>query len=121
MVLGRFVRTAIWKRDQYERVVGSVFVRKWWGGKMDVSLEMLRRGLATVYEAKFGSEFGNREEAYRAAEAKAKRDGVGLWGGQRELGLLDRLVGRKKEVLETPRQYKDRMNAAEKGQAGLKK
>lgn len=56
-------------------------------------------GLATTYEAKVGVEFGGREAAYRRAEEKAKRKGVGMWGGKK---------------LESPREYKTRMKAEEK-------
>lgn len=42
---------------------------------------MLKRGLATVYEAKSGVEFGGEgfEKRYRDVEAIAKKRGVGLW------------------------------------------
>lgn len=60
---------------------------------------MLKMGLATTYEAKVGVEFGGREAAYRRAEEKAKRKGVGMWGGKK---------------LESPREYKTRMKAEEK-------
>ncbi|GAB7346624.1 hypothetical protein MBLNU459_g1762t1 [Dothideomycetes sp. NU459] len=120
LVLHRYVRARVWRKDQYERVVASVSVRNWFGWRTDVGLEMLRRGYATVYEAKFGSEFGSREAAYRAAEQKAKAKGVGIWKGGKEPGYLARILGRKGEEMETPRQYKDRMNAAERGEAGPK-
>ncbi|KAJ9625854.1 putative endonuclease lcl3 [Taxawa tesnikishii (nom. ined.)] len=103
LVLRKYVWAKVWRPDQYGRVVASV------------------KGLATVYEAKFGSEFGDMEEVYRRAEETAKRKGVGLWGGEKELSWWDRLMGRKNEVVETPRQFKRRMNAAEKGQAELRK
>lgn len=113
VILRRSVRAYIHRRDQYDRVVATVYVRGWLG-KRDVGLEMLKAGLATVYEAKFGSEFGGQEEAYRNAEQVAKKAGVGMWAAAAEPGLLDRLIGRKPEPLETPRQYKDRMKAVEK-------
>ena len=55
---------------------------------------MLKAGLATVYEAKIGAEFGNFEQKYRAAEEKAKRKKRGMWGA--------------KGKLETPREFKTR-------------
>lgn len=121
LVLRKYVWAKVWRPDQYGRVVASVKVRRWGFWKRDVGLAMLDRGLATVYEAKFGSEFGDMEEVYRRAEETAKRKGVGLWGGEKELSWWDRLMGRKNEVVETPRQFKRRMNAAEKGQAELRK
>ena len=56
---------------------------------------MLKRGLATVYEAKTGVTFGpGLESKYRTAEWWAKRRGKGLWVGAKEKGF------------ETPREYK---------------
>ncbi|ETS88135.1 endonuclease LCL3 [Pestalotiopsis fici W106-1] len=98
-VLGRRVRAKIYKRDQYDRVVATVFVRRFFLRK-DVGLEMLKRGLATTYEAKSGAEFGGLEEKYRAAEAKAKAKKLGIWGG-------------KPEHFESPRDFKTRMNQAD--------
>lgn len=67
---------------------------------------MLKAGMATVYEAKFGSEFGGREARYRAAEARAKARKVGMW---HDPGIVARLFGEKKQKVETPREYKTRM------------
>jgi endonuclease YncB( thermonuclease family) len=58
---------------------------------------MLKVGLATVYEAKSGAEFGGLEEKYKAAEAKAKAKKRGIWSG-------------KPEHFESPREYKTRTN-----------
>ncbi|TKA73329.1 hypothetical protein B0A49_05253 [Cryomyces minteri] len=109
-ILHRHVRAYIYKRDQYERVVATVWVRRWLI-RRDVGLEMLKAGLATVYEAKMGSEFGAYEEKYREAERRAKRAGVGMW---REPGLLARWMGEGKGVLESPREFKTRMTMGEK-------
>jgi endonuclease YncB( thermonuclease family) len=110
-ILNRRVRAYIYRRDQYERVVATVFVRKW-GLRRDVGLEMLKRGLATVYEAKYGAEFGAYEQSYREAEAHAKSRKVGMHS---EPSLTDRLLLRgRKEPLESPRQFKTRMEALEK-------
>ncbi|KAH6854622.1 hypothetical protein B0I37DRAFT_441600 [Chaetomium sp. MPI-CAGE-AT-0009] len=83
-VQGRRVRAFLHRRDQYERVVATVYVRRapFFFPRRDVGLEMLHRGLAVTYEGKTGAEFGGAEtEArYREAEALAKRKGVGLWG-----------------------------------------
>ncbi len=56
-VLNRRIRAYVYKRDQYDRIVATVYV---WKGllRRDVGLQMLRAGLATVYEAKSGAEFG---------------------------------------------------------------
>ncbi|KAK5172185.1 putative endonuclease lcl3 [Saxophila tyrrhenica] len=107
---GRYVRVYPFRQDQYERVVASVYRRRWGVWKQDVGLVMLKRGLATVYEAKRGSEFGDQEEVYRAAELRAKQKGVGMWQDQ---GLINRLLGRKGSS-ESPREYKTRMAQQEK-------
>lgn len=106
----RFVRVYPYRRDQYDRVVCSVFRRKWGFLKTDVGLEMIKRGFATVYEAKFGSEFGEKEAEYRAAEANAKARKVGMW---QEPGFVGRMLGRKQST-ESPREYKTRMTKADK-------
>lgn len=104
-VLGRRVRVRLWRKDQYGRVVGTAHVRKGLF-RRDVSLAMLKAGMATVYEAKFGSEFGGQEQVYREAEEKAKKNRVGLW--KEERSVWDRLMG-KQEYKESPREYKNRM------------
>ena len=71
---------------------------------------MLRNGLATVYETKFGSEFG-RYEKYRKAEHRAKERSVGMWA---KPGLLERwLKGKGGGEVETPRAFKG-MQSVEK-------
>lgn len=60
-----------------------------------MGLEMLKVGLAGVYEAKTGVEFGGEamEKQYKAAEETAKSKRRGMWSG---------------EKLETPREYKSK-------------
>ncbi|KAI5862121.1 SNase-domain-containing protein [Durotheca rogersii] len=98
-LLGRRVRVLIYRRDHYDRIVGTVYVRRFLT-RQDVGLEMLKRGLATTYEAKTGAEFGGLEEEYKAAESIAKTRKLGIWGG-------------KKKAFESPRDYKTRMNVGE--------
>ncbi|KAI0396094.1 SNase-domain-containing protein [Xylariaceae sp. FL0594] len=95
-ILGRRVRAKIYKKDQYDRIVATVYVRRFLI-RRDVGLEMLKMGLATTYEAKSGAEFGGLEAKYKAAEAKAKAKKRGMWSG-------------KPEHFESPRQYKTRTN-----------
>jgi endonuclease YncB( thermonuclease family) len=66
---------------------------------------MLKRGLATVYEAKSGAEFGGEamERRYKKAEWWAKMRGVGLWKDYR----------RNRKEWESPREYKTRMGLEE--------
>lgn len=98
-ILHRRVRAYVYRRDQYDRAVATVYV---WRGllRRDVGLQMLRQGLATVYEAKTGAEFGRVEDKYRQAEWWAKRKKKGMWAG-------------KKGVYESPRDYKKRMGLVE--------
>lgn len=104
------MRAYIYRRDQYDRVVAQVYVRKFLF-KKDVGLEMLRCGLATVYEAKTGSEFGKFEQKYRDAEERARGNKVGMWT---KPSILARLRGEKEGKVESPREYKNRHAAAEK-------
>lgn len=66
---------------------------------------MLKRGLATIYEAKTGAEFGGEEmeRKYRKAELQAKTRGKGLWKDYH----------RKGAEWESPREYKRRMGMME--------
>jgi hypothetical protein len=72
---------------------------------------MLKAGLATVYEAKSGAEFGTSEAKYRAAEEKAKAQQVGMWAKRT---LRQKLTGGGVKAQETPREYKARHTAADK-------
>lgn len=90
-----------------------MYVRKWLL-KKDVGLEMLKIGLATVYEAKTGAEFGAFEEKYRAAERNARERKIGMWT---KPSLIQRLGGASTKAPESPREYKNRHTAAEKKKA----
>jgi endonuclease YncB( thermonuclease family) len=63
---------------------------------------MLKAGMATVYEAKSGAEFGDLEDKYRQVEAQARSRRKGIWSG-------------KQKDFESPRDYKNRINAANEG------
>ncbi len=123
-LLGRRVRAYLFRRDQYDRVVARVVVRRFIFFKRDVGIEMLKRGLATCYEAKTGAEFGGREAQYRVAEAKAKARKRGLWSGNMGKSTSNGTpVGTGSAApgeVETPREYKTRMAAldAETAAAG---
>lgn len=117
-VLQRRVRVYPYRRDQYDRIVCSVVRRRFFFFKQDVGIAMIKRGLATVYEAKFGSEFGGNEEGYREAEEKAKAKKVGMW---QEPGLVSKMLGKSSKPLESPREYKTRMAKNESDAAAEKK
>jgi endonuclease YncB( thermonuclease family) len=101
------VRAKIYKRDQYDRIVATVHVRR---GliRRNVGLEMLKAGLATVYEAKSGAEFGDLESKYRKTEAWAKAKQRGIWSGN-------------PKDFESPREYKNRINAGDNTPPGTLK
>lgn len=107
------------RRDQYDRVVGTAWVRRPIFlplPRKDVGLEMLRAGLATVYEASFGVEFGGFEKEYRQAEKVARDRKTGMWT---QPGLLQRILsGGQDGAVETPRAYKTRMQEKEKEEKG---
>ena len=103
--------------------------------RVDVGLAMIREGMATVYEAKFGSEFGGpeKEKEYREAEREAKDRKKGMWGGakseleketQAEQGWWSWITGGGggggTNKLESPREYKNRMKEMEEGKTGEK-
>ncbi|KAF3911154.1 hypothetical protein AA313_de0208444 [Arthrobotrys entomopaga] len=101
------VRAHLLRRDQYERIVCSVTMKRkgilgHLGFKQDVGLVMLKDGIAQVYEGTYGVEFGKREGMegkYRAAEEDARARKVGIWG----------LKGK----YESPGQYKARFGSKE--------
>ncbi|EPE06710.1 nuclease domain containing protein [Ophiostoma piceae UAMH 11346] len=121
-LLGRRVRAYLYRRDQYDRVVARVIVRRFWFFKRDVGVEMLKRGLATCYEAKSGAEFGGRETEYRIAEAKAKARRKGMWSGSpgRANETATASSGLKAGEVETPREYKTRMATMDTASAAPK-
>jgi endonuclease YncB( thermonuclease family) len=69
---------------------------------------MLKAGLATVYEAKSGAEFGNLESKYRRTEAWAKLKRKGIWSG-------------KRSDFESPRDYKTRIAVGDEEKKGALK
>lgn len=141
--LGRDVRLYPHSKDQYGRVVGTVLVRPWGGMGLglpkrfqrDVGWELVNVGLATVYEGKYGVEFGGhrREGLLRETEEQAQKNHLGMWkdrgrrsglkGGQGQSGEDGMFMGtlrslwrkirgtrpdKVKTKIETPREYKTR-------------
>ncbi|KAK2882698.1 putative endonuclease lcl3 [Arthroderma sp. PD_2] len=100
-LLGLRIRAHVYRPDQYSRVVATVYAYRFLFFPQDIGLQMLREGLATVYEAKSGAEFGGagQEKKYRDAEAVAKKKGKGLW------------KTKSSSSWESPRDFKSRMNA----------
>ncbi|ODV98373.1 hypothetical protein PACTADRAFT_36542 [Pachysolen tannophilus NRRL Y-2460] len=77
-ILGKNVWVKPLSIDQYQRVVGKVLVWKFTGWK-DVSEQMIKNGVAIVYEGKASAEFDGKEQVYRELEAEAKKKKKGLW------------------------------------------
>ena len=105
-ILHRRVRAYVYKKDQYDRAVATAYVRR---GllRRDVGYQMLKLGLATVYEAKAGIEFGpGLEDKYRKAELWAKTRRKGLWEGAND------------KDFETPRGYKTKHGNSESNSKG---
>lgn len=84
-LLHRKCRVKPLRIDQYNRVVSKVLVKHFGLFTRDVSEEMLKHGIAVVYENKNGSEFDGQEDVYRRRELQAKHKKVGLWGIHRTL------------------------------------
>ncbi|KAJ8144617.1 hypothetical protein OY671_002297 [Metschnikowia pulcherrima] len=83
-LMGRSVTITPYSIDQYKRVVARAQIWKL-TGKKDVSAEMLKNGMAVIYEAAHGAEFGGNEQWYRKLEAKARKKKSGLWSQGRKL------------------------------------
>ncbi|KAL9641878.1 hypothetical protein ABK040_000816 [Willaertia magna] len=94
------------KRDQYNRAVCSVYVRKWWYyfylKQLNLSEYMLKKGYAVCYEGEGevyieGSKERNSKykEYFKRLEDKAKSAKKGMWA--------------KKSTSESPKDYKRRM------------
>ncbi|KAK4170416.1 putative endonuclease LCL3 [Cladorrhinum sp. PSN259] len=123
-ILNRRVRAYIYRKDQYDRIVASVHVRKPpFFLRKDVGLEMLKAGLAITYEAKFGAEFGGpkQEAKYKAAEALARQKGKGMWSLEKPAssGIFFKRHAPPPEPLESPMAYKKRMKALDEEAAKI--
>ena len=81
LLLGKKVRIKLLRKDQYGRAVAKVegdrrilppFRRK------DVSLELVRNGLATIYTGG-GAEYDGNRDTLKDLEANAKKQKRGVW------------------------------------------
>lgn len=71
MVKDRKVTIKLHNIDQYGRVVASAHVRSFWPFRKNLSLELVKAGLATVYVAQ-GAQYGGIKEKLLAAQEVAK-------------------------------------------------
>ncbi|SCU98755.1 LAFA_0G19988g1_1 [Lachancea sp. 'fantastica'] len=92
-IIGRNVWVKPLAIDQYSRCVAKVEYLTWTGYK-NLSLEMVKCGLATVYEGKTGAEFDSEEDVYLFHQNVAKANKRGIWSLKK---------------LETPAAYKKRV------------
>ena len=99
-ILGKRVRVTLLARDQYQRCVGALNYRTGPFGliKRDISKELLKNGLATVYRQAGGEYNDMFLEDWIKLEDRAKSKKVGMWGSDK--------------ALETPAEYKKRMKEA---------
>ncbi|KAL6930681.1 hypothetical protein ACO0R3_003801 [Hanseniaspora guilliermondii] len=66
--------------DRYGRCVARVLYRDNFLSKQkDISLEMLKLGLATTFESKGKIDFDGQEEIYKKAELESKKKKRGMW------------------------------------------
>jgi micrococcal nuclease len=72
LLLGKIVDIKGYGLDQYERVLGVVFLK----GK-NINLEMVRAGLAEVYKG--NHPVGLNMEPYRKFEEEARKTKRGIW------------------------------------------
>ena len=75
---GKRVRIKLLARDQYQRCVATVTYRRNLLFRRNLSEELLRRGLATVYR-QGGAEYDGSVERWDTIEAEAKKRRRGLW------------------------------------------
>jgi len=84
MVAGKTVRVEYSRRDQYGRILGTVFV----DGK-NVSEELLKAGLAWNY-------YYSRNKRYAELEAEAKRKGLNIFSERNPVNPYDYRKAKKK-------------------------
>ncbi|CAR30225.1 putative endonuclease LCL3 [Lachancea thermotolerans] len=77
-LIGKFVWIKPLSLDQYGRCVAKVKFWSWTGWK-NVSLEMVKNGIAVVYEGKTGAEFDDERDIYIFHEQVARKERRGLW------------------------------------------
>lgn len=88
LIYHKQVSLKLLSKDQYGRVVAKVLVNN-----MDVSVEMLRNGMAYLYTGK-GAEYGGKKKEMEAALNAAKASNIGIWS--------------QSGVVESPAEYKRR-------------
>ncbi|KAL0486255.1 endonuclease LCL3 [Acrasis kona] len=102
-LIGNNVTIQLLKKDQYQRVVCEVHVRKWWYWlklrQLNVSRYMLQQGFGVAYEGIseiYSNKRNNdaRKKEYQEIEQKARKQKIGMWSIKN---------------MESPRDYKKRV------------
>mmetsp|Transcript_48296 Transcript_48296/g.117000 ORF Transcript_48296/g.117000 Transcript_48296/m.117000 type:complete len:246 (-) Transcript_48296:11-748(-) len=82
LVLGKKVRLKLLRKDQYNRAIVKVETPRGIvpivGRRKDLSVELVRRGYATVYRGG-GAAYDSKKELLEKLEAQARRRRLGLW------------------------------------------
>ncbi|KAI4292495.1 hypothetical protein PAPHI01_1769 [Pancytospora philotis] len=78
LALKKTVHVTVYSIDMYSRIVAMVCIKTGWFSWTNVNLEMVRAGLACVYD-RAGAEYGGLKAAFEAAQAEAKRKKRGMW------------------------------------------
>ncbi|KAI9283534.1 hypothetical protein BC943DRAFT_327864 [Umbelopsis sp. AD052] len=78
--LNKKVHLELYSRDRYDRVVAMAHLRTWpfYWIRRNVSLEMLKAGMASIYTSK-GAEYGKYLAKLEKAEQQAQRRKKGIW------------------------------------------
>ena len=79
-VLGKKVKVTLLSKDRYKRAIGKVETPRKFilFGQKDLSIELIRRGLATLYTGG-GAEYSNNLDILRTKEADAQKQKRGIW------------------------------------------
>jgi micrococcal nuclease len=85
LVLGKKVRIKLLRKDQYGRAVAKVETRRgiipFFDRRKDVSIELLRRGFATVYRGG-GAAYDGKKHVLEGLEDQARRRRRGIWSAE---------------------------------------
>ncbi|ELA42200.1 uncharacterized protein VICG_00843 [Vittaforma corneae ATCC 50505] len=78
LVLNKKVKIRVLDIDHYRRIVAMVFVRKNTFQNLNVNLEMVKKGLACVYDSAKTS-FGGLKSRFIEEEKRAQKKKLGIW------------------------------------------
>jgi micrococcal nuclease len=73
LALGKKVSIKLLQKDQYGRAIANVQ-----SGEIDLSMELIQRGLAVLYTGK-GAEYDGNRAILESKQEQAKKNGLGVW------------------------------------------